>query len=168
MPTQDLTLQTQSHLVRSRKESHINTKYPHRSLSALTTSHTKMRLPPLLTAILSLLSCPTFACAGPDISHLTIKPLFTVDVRVGKNLKPIPIRGGQLLLLPITGGRAHGPALNGTIASGLVRANYFKNRTVEYPNNVAYGTTEDGESFVIEQTGAGGAGGQAARLVSLF
>ena len=125
----------------------------------------------LLTAIfasLILLSRLSFACAGPDVNHLTIKPLFTVDVRVGKPLKPIPIRGGQLLLLPITGGRAHGPAINGTIKSGLVQASYFKNRTVEYPNNVAYGTTEDGESFVIEQKGAGGAGGQAARLVSLF
>lgn len=39
---------------------------------------------------------------------------------------------------------------------------------MEYPNNVAYGTTADGESFVIEQTGAGRAGGQAARLVSFF
>lgn len=39
---------------------------------------------------------------------------------------------------------------------------------MEYPNNVAYGTTEDGETFVVEQKGAGRAGGQAARLASLF
>lgn len=38
---------------------------------------------------------------------------------------------------------------------------------MEFPNNVAYGTTEDGESFVIEQKGAGRAGEQAARLVGL-
>ena len=39
---------------------------------------------------------------------------------------------------------------------------------MEYPSNVAYGTTEDGESFVVEQKGAGKAGSQAARLVSHF
>ena len=130
-----------------------------------------MRLLHLLTTILTpfiLLSCPIFACAGANSNNLTIKPLFTVDVRVGKPLKPIPIRGGVLLLLPITGGRAHGPALNGTIKSGLVQASYFNNKTVEYPSNVAYGTTEDGESFVVEQKGAGRAGSQAARLVSHF
>lgn len=36
---------------------------------------------------------------------------------------------------------------------------------MEYPSNVAYGTTDDGESFVVEQKGAGRAGSQAARLV---
>lgn len=129
-----------------------------------------MQVVHLLTVVfapLFFLSCPILACAGPDVNDLTIKPLFIVEIRVGKALKPIPIRGGQLLLLPITSGRAHGPAFNGTIESGLVRASYFNNKTVEYPNNVAYGTTEDGESFVIEQKGAGRAGEQAARLVIL-
>lgn len=49
-----------------------------------------------------------------------------------------------------------------------MQASYFENRTVEYPSNVAYGTTDDGESFVVEQKGAGKAGSQAARLVSQF
>lgn len=125
----------------------------------------------LLTIIfpfLILLSCSTLACAGPDLNNLTIKLIFTVDIRVSKSLKPIPICGGQLFLLPITGDCADGPALNGTIKSGFVRASYYENRTVEYPSNMAYGTMDDGENFVIEQKGAGSAGGQAARLVSDF
>ena len=134
----------------------------------LSTTLFNMRLG-IFSVLLAPLLLASFTAGQIDTTaskDLNIEYLLTVNTKVGKPLKPIPIRGGSLVVLPIVGGKVTGPALNGTLISGIVRASYFENQTIEYPMNSAYGLSDDGETFVIEQVGKGLAGRQAASLVS--
>ncbi|KAJ9607397.1 hypothetical protein H2200_008470 [Cladophialophora chaetospira] len=90
--------------------------------------------------------------------------LFTVQLSVGKILRPLDVPGGTLVNEPITGGTVNGPALNGTIISGFAHPSFYGNGTLQVNVIDVYGLTDDGKTFYINQQGIGFGTKQVSRI----
>ena len=71
-----------------------------------------------------------------------------------------------ILVQPITGGAITG-FLNATVESGLAYPTLVQNSTVEIPEIILYGTTNDKVPYLIQLSGIGKPTDQVARVVSL-
>ncbi len=91
---------------------------------------------------------------------------FTAHLQLGKPLPTIAVPGGVLITEPIVSGTVCGPTINATIAGGLATPSVYENQTLQVPVIQAYGTTDDGFGFVINELGVGAPKGQITRIVS--
>ena len=71
-----------------------------------------------------------------------------------------------ILVEPIAGGAITG-FFNATVESGLAYPTLIQNSTVEVPEIILYGTTDDKVPYLIQLCGIGKPTDQVARVVSL-
>lgn len=96
---------------------------------------------------------------NPPTLPVTLTPAFTIDL----NLAPFPPSNANLA--PVLNGTISGPLLNGTVVSGLGYGQRFS--TYYVTDALNYGFTDDGEEFVIHQSGSGNSTyGQLIKIVS--
>ncbi|KAI9736627.1 MAG: hypothetical protein M1834_000831 [Cirrosporium novae-zelandiae] len=122
----------------------------------------------LLAFVLPLLSLAT-PTSSSEAAPSTLPPLeylFRVSLNVDKPLNPIPIPGGEQLIEPIINGTITGPSLNGTIYHSIAYPTAYKigNETVQYPEILVYGQSNDGESFLVQEVGVGAGSEQWSRI----
>jgi len=98
-----------------------------------------------------------------NISHL-----FHATINLEAAPAPVPIFGGVLVTKQILNGTVSGPALNGTIKGGLAHPSVYLSGTLQFAALEAYGTTSDGLSFFISESGVGSGAAQLSVIVSLF
>lgn len=69
---------------------------------------------------------------------------------------------------PIIGGRISGPAINATVKGGVAYPNVFDNGNLQDAFITTYGTTREGEAFLVQVVGVGKPSEQFSRIVSLW
>ncbi|MCJ1380432.1 hypothetical protein MMC17_003535 [Xylographa soralifera] len=94
----------------------------------------------------------------------TLTKIFTAYIKLGSPSEPIPVPGGVRLIEPISGGNITGPAINGTITSGLAYPPVYNNGTLQVAEILVYGTTTDGYPFFVQEAGIGSNAQQITRI----
>jgi len=110
---------------------------------------------PLLSLGSPLLSGRSADSSVPQLPEFTY--LFNASLGLGHVFKPVPLMlGGLQLIEVIEGGSITGPALNGTVVSGLTYPPSTPDRSFEYPQVIAYGTSSDNETSFLAELGGDG------------
>jgi len=91
-------------------------------------------------------------------------PAFTATYVIGAPPSLIDIPGGIVVSEPVASGTISGPLLNGKISGGFAHPSVYNDQTLEYPDFDLYGTSSDGQAFVIKQTGIGSTKGTVTRI----
>ena len=87
------------------------------------------------------------------------------NAQVGASLYLCLFEADSYTVEPIIGGDLSG-AINATIKGGLAYPEILVNGTVDIPQIIIYGTTEDNSSFLIQEDGIGKLPHQNTRIVS--
>ncbi|KAF2105750.1 hypothetical protein BDV96DRAFT_676997 [Lophiotrema nucula] len=111
-----------------------------------------------------LLLAPLASASARNGTPFGLQYVFSANLTLGSVSDPIPIYGGVTITETITNGTVFGPVINATIQGGAAFAEVYQNQTIQVPTIDAYGSTSDGLSFAIHETGIGSQAAQMTRI----
>ncbi|CAL8578562.1 hypothetical protein XPA_004329 [Xanthoria parietina] len=105
------------------------------------------------------------SASNPASSTPRLVRIFTAQTQIGDFLAPIPIAGGQRLVARVISGTIKGKALTGSILGGVTVIDIINSGQTLVNNVRSFGSTTDGTTFLIEESGIGSVADNFARLI---